>query len=141
MPDASLTIYCGASAFSTGFVNLRRWRHVLDCADGISLKHDDAERVRVQLGGLRRWIAFEQSVGGSPFAVVGYQETVGAVWCGNSYTGGSNRKVLAWVRDDSTVSIGDSPAVLALARENPGVVWMTGSGEPLTGDEVPEVLG
>ncbi|MBU0792325.1 MAG: hypothetical protein KKC55_17960 [Gammaproteobacteria bacterium] len=141
MPDASLTIYCGASAFSTGFDELRRWRHVLNCADAISLKHDGAERVHVRLGGLRRWIAFEQSVGGSPFAVVGYQETVGAVWHGESYSGGSNRKVLAWVRGDGTVSIGDMPAVLARARENPGVVWMTASGEPLTGDDVPEVLG
>lgn len=140
MPDASLTIYCGASAFSTGFGNLRRWRHVLDCANGISLRHDGAERVRVQLGGLRRWVAFKQSIGGSPFAVVGYQETVGAVWRGNAYTGGSNRKVLAWVRDDGTVSIGDSPAALAQTRTNPGIVWVMASGEPLTDDRVPEVL-
>lgn len=110
MPSTSLVIHCGGSTFSTGFGSVRRWRAVLDCADAISVVRDDAEHVRVRLGGLRRWVAFERSIGGSPFAVVGYQETVGAVWHGAAYTGGSNRKVLAWVGADGRVVVGDLPA-------------------------------
>ena len=109
MPDTSLAIHCGGSTFNTSFDGIKRWRPVLDCADAISVVRDDVERVSVRLGGLRRWVAFEQSIGGSPFAVIGYQETVGAVWHGAAYTGGSNRKVLAWVGAGGHVIVGDGP--------------------------------
>jgi hypothetical protein len=140
MPDSSLAIHCGGSTFSTPLSTVRRWRHVLDCADAISLLQNGAERVHVQLGGLRRWIAFERAIGGSPFACVGYQETVGARPVGlGAYTGGSNRKVLAWVNGGGEVFIGDKPDV---PRRPPrGIVWLTADGEARTEDDVPEVLG
>lgn len=139
MPDNLLTIHCSGSIFNTPLHSIKRWRTVLDCADALSLSVNGAERVHVQLGGLRRWIAFERSVGGSPFAVVGYQETVGATWCGNAYTGGSNRKVLAWVAADGAVSIGAGPGI-APSRQRNSVVWLCDNGRVLTDDQVPEVL-
>lgn len=102
----TLTIHCGGSAFATGFEGLARWRAVLDCADAISLAWNGA-RVDVRLGGLRRWVAFLRTVGGSPFCVIGYQETVGALRRGDLYIGGSNRKVLARVGPDGAINVGE----------------------------------
>jgi len=133
-----LAIHCGSSTFSTALDGLKPWRPVLDCADAISLICDNAERVHVRLDGLRRWIAFERTIGGSPFAVIGYQETVGARRQDNTYTGGSNRKVLAWVGEHGGIFIGESPDV---PRATPcGTIWLQNDGKTLTGDDVPEVL-
>ncbi len=139
----TLVIHCGSSTFSTPLAEVRQWKAVLDCADAISLMTGSAgrerERVHVRLGGLRRWIAFEQFVGGSPYAVIGYQETVGATRRGYTYTGGSNRQVLAWVNGDGAVSIGEAPGITRTDKRS--ILWMTKDGRTLTGDDVPEVLG
>jgi hypothetical protein len=135
---STLAIHCGASTFTTPLDGVREWRAVLDCADAISLWAGSAERVRVRLGGLRRWIAFERTIGSSPYACIGYQETVGAVQRGHAYTGGSNRKVLAWINGDGTVSIGELPSI---AREwGQGIMWITQDGKLLTGNDIPKEL-
>lgn len=102
-----LTIQCGGSAFRTPMANLRRYRALLDCADAIGLDVGGRECVRVELGGLRRWIAFERVTGGSPLVCIGYQETVGARWRDSVAIGGSNRKVLCWLRPDGSVVVGN----------------------------------
>ena len=136
---STLAIHCGASTFAAPLGNVREWRAVLDCADAISLWAGSAERVRVQLGGLRRWIAFERTIDSSPYAVVGYQETVGAERRGHAYTGGSNRKVLAWVGESGPVSVGELPEAGNTSTQD-GIVWITQDGKFLTGDDVPKVL-
>lgn len=106
-----LTIQCGGSSFCTEIGNVRQFKGLLDCADVIGLSRDGRECVLVELGGLRRWIAFERSVGGSPLVCIGYQETVGARWQGNVAIGGSNRKVLCWLTSMGAMTIGASPAL------------------------------
>jgi hypothetical protein len=100
-----LTIQCGGSTFEAGPHDVARHRALLDCADAIGLVRDGVERVRVELGGLRRWIAFQRNVGGSPLYCIGYQETVGACWRGGLAIGGSNRKVIVRLHPDDTVTI------------------------------------
>jgi len=104
-----LTIQCGGSSFAAPVGSVYNWRAVLDCADSIGLYREGREHVRVELGGLRRWIVFERTVGGSPLFCIGYQETVGATWQGPVAIGGSNRKTLCWLLPDNRVTIGDSP--------------------------------
>ena len=123
---STLAIHCGASTFTTPLNGVREWRAVLDCADAISLYAGSAERVRVRLGGLRRWVAFEHTIGGSPCAVIGYQETIGAVRQGHAYTGGSNRKVLAWVNEDGLVSVGELP-ILGKSKPQSGIMLVEGT--------------
>lgn len=103
-----LTIDVGGSALKADLNNLQPWRALLDNADAIALVQNGNECVRVDLGGLKRWIAFERNVSGSPFACIGYQETVGAQRYGNVVAGGSNRKVLAWLHPSGKVTIGNS---------------------------------
>lgn len=92
--------------------NLQPWRVLLENADAIALSHNGAERVRVQLDGLRRWIAFRRDVAGSPFACIGYQETVGAIHRDGAIIGGSNRKTLAWLHPCGRVLLGEDPEAL-----------------------------
>jgi len=110
MPDVTLSIYVGGSALSADLGDLRPWTPLLNNADSIGLVQDGTERVRVELSGLRRWVAFRRQIGGSPFAVVGHQETVGAICRGDAFIGGSNRKMLAWVHlGTGRVFIGEQP--------------------------------
>ena len=109
MPDTQLIINVGGSALQANMERVREWRALLDCADSIALSWRGTERVRVDLGGLRRWIAFKRILGGSPFYCIGYQETVGAIHRHGAIIGGSNRKVLAWMTPGGLVSLGDSP--------------------------------
>lgn len=109
MPDVKLIINLAGSAWTADLGDLRPWRPLLDNADSIALARDGEERVRVELGGLRRWIAFNRPVGGSPFACLGYQETIGAIHRGDSIIGGSNRQTLAWLSGDGHVYIGKKP--------------------------------
>ena len=107
--SAALAIYVAGSAFAAPLAEARRHRALLNCADAIGLVDlDNGQRVRVRvdLGGDRRWIAFQED-GGPP--CVGYQETVGAERHGFTTVGGSNRKVLAWLADDGSVRIGEEP--------------------------------
>jgi len=109
MPDTRLTINTGGSTFNADPRNIQPWRALLDCADSIALSQDGIERVRVDLGGLRRWVAFERISGGSPLTCIGYQETVGAVHRGDSIIGGSNRRVLCWLYPTGKVLVGLQP--------------------------------
>lgn len=107
MPVTRLQIESSGSAFLIGLGDVRRWKSVLDCADAIALKRNGVEQLRVQLGGLRRWIAFERSVGGSPLCAIGWQETIGARMGDGGYfvTSGSNRKMIAYLYPDGRVAI------------------------------------
>lgn len=97
MPDTKLTIEVGGSAFQADLENLQPWRTLLGFADSIGLARDEHEVLRVELGGLRRWIAFKRDSAGSPLYCIGYQETVGAIRNGDQIIGGSSRKTLAWL--------------------------------------------
>lgn len=108
MPDA-LTINVGGSALKADLKNLQPWHALLNNADAIALTQNGKECVRVDLGGLKRWIAFRRNVGGSPLCAIGYQETVGAQRYGDMIVGGSNRKVLAWLHPSGRVTIGNNP--------------------------------
>ena len=106
MPVTRLQIECSGSAFLISLSDARRWKGVLDCADAIVLKRNGVEQLRVQLGGLRRWIAFERFVGGSPLYAIGYQETIGAKASDGGYiVSGSNRKMIAYLYPDGRVAI------------------------------------
>jgi hypothetical protein len=111
MPDTKLTIDVGGSALKADLENLQPWRALLDNAAAIALARNGEERVRVELDGLKRWIAFRREFGGSPFVCVGHQETVGARTHGGIIMGGSNRKVLAWLHPGGQVTIGSSPRI------------------------------
>jgi hypothetical protein len=101
-----LIINLAGSSFMTGdFGNLQTWRVVLDSADSIALMRDGQERVRVQLSGQRRWIAFNRIINGCPLYCIGWQETVGAMQRGGLYIGGSNRKTLAWLHPSGRVEL------------------------------------
>ena len=109
MPLTELIINVGGSSLSTtDFDDLKPWYALLRGADSIALARNKVERVRVQLGGARRFIAFKKDSndGAPPSHCVGYQETVGAIRRGNMYIGGSNRKVLAWLHPSGPVEIG-----------------------------------
>jgi len=107
---AQLIINVGGSALCADLGDLRPWGPLLNNADSIALTQDDRELVRVELNGLRRWVAFRRQIGSSPFAVVGWQETVGARRYGEAFIGGSNRKTLAWVNlITGGVFIGEEP--------------------------------
>lgn len=108
MPDAKLKIIVGGSALMADFHNLQPWRALLDSADAIAIQTGPAERLRVDLSGLRRWIAFSKSLNGSPLYCIGWQETVGAIHRNGSIIGGSNRKTMAWLHPSGRVVIGDS---------------------------------
>ena len=105
MPDTELIINLAGSAFIADPEQIQPWRAVLDNADGIALSRDGKERVRVELGGNRRWITFNRITNGSRLYVIGFQETVGAIQRGGLYIGGSNRKVLAWLHPSGGVTI------------------------------------
>ena len=110
MPDTRLTIHIGGSSFENiEPQKIQPWRALLDCADSIGLSQSGVERVRVDLGGLRRWIAFERTVGASPLTCIGYQETVGAIRQGDNVIGGSNRQVLCWLYPSGRVLVGLQP--------------------------------
>ena len=104
----TLSINVGGSAFSADWHSLPTWRVLLDNADSIAIQRDGEERVRVDLGGLRRWIAFSKCVNGSPLYCIGYQETVGAVQRSGLIVAGSNRKVTAWLHPSGRVTIGEA---------------------------------
>ena len=107
MPDTKLIINVGGSALSTSdFDDLKPWYALLGGADSIALAQNNVERVRVQLGGLRRFIAFKRDNGSSPLHFIGYQETVGAIVREGLYIGGSNRKVIACLHPSGHVEIG-----------------------------------
>ena len=108
MPDTELIINVGGSALkTTDFDNLIPWYALLRGADSIALAQNNVERVRVQLGGLRRFIAFRKHIDGSPpLYCIGFQETVGALVRGDVYIGGSNRKTMAWLHPSGRVDIG-----------------------------------
>ena len=97
MPD--LIIHVGGSSLRANFQNLQPWRTLLNCADSIGLARNGDECATVELGGQRRWIAFQKIVGGCPLSCIGYQETVGGI------PGGSNRKVLCWLGPDDKVRV------------------------------------
>lgn len=110
MPDTTqLRIYVGGSALDTGLDNLQPWRPLLHNADAIGLVRNGTERVRVQLGGQRRWIAFRRTLGGCPLCVIGYQVSVGRLSRADEILGGSNRKVLAWLFPDGAITVGNGP--------------------------------
>ena len=106
MADVTLVINVGGSSFQTDLNDLNPWRALLDGADTLSLAQNNVERVRVQLGGLRRFIAFRKHIDGSPLYCIGFQETVGALVRGDVYIGGSNRKTMAWLHPSGFVDIG-----------------------------------
>lgn len=103
MPDTKLTIGISGSVFQADLDNLQPWRALLSCADSIGLARNGSEMVRVELGGLRRWVAFRRNSAGSPLYCIGYQETVGAMRKGNQIVGGSSRKFLAWLHPSGQV--------------------------------------
>ena len=107
MPDTRLKIEApGGSIFEIGLGDVQRWKGVLDCADAIALRRNGVDQLRVQLGGLRRWIAFQRSVGSSPLFAIGWQETIGAKTDDGGYiVSGSNRKMIAFLHPDGRVAI------------------------------------
>lgn len=106
MPETRLKIECSGSTFLVGLGDVRRWKAVLDCADAIALRQNGVDQLRVQLGGLRRWIAFKRSVGGSPLCAIGWQETIGAQTDDGGYiVSGSNRKMIAFLYPNGRVEI------------------------------------
>ena len=105
MPNTQLIINVGGSALCAELDDLQPWRALLSNADSIALQHNGAVRVRVELSGLKRWIAFNRIVNGSPLRCIGWQETVGAIYRNNAIIGGSNRKVLAWLHPSGRVEI------------------------------------
>lgn len=106
MPVTRLQIECSGSAFLISLGDAQRWKTVLDCADAIALRRNGVEQLRVQLGGLRRWIAFERLIGGSPLYAIGWQETIGVEASDGGYiTTGSNRKMIAFLHPDGRVAI------------------------------------
>jgi hypothetical protein len=111
MPDVTLSIAVGGSVLNADYWDdLRPWAPLLNNADSIALVSDGQERVRVDLSGPRRWIAFAREVGaGSLVFCIGYQETVGALHRGGAILGGSNRKTLAWLHPGGRVVIGAEP--------------------------------
>ena len=109
MPETKLIINLAGSAWTADLGDLRPWYPLLNNADSIALAQNGIERVRVELGGLRRWIAFSRPVGGSPLYVIGHQESVGAIYRNGSVVfSGSNRKVLAWLNASGGVYIGEN---------------------------------
>lgn len=109
MPDTQLIINVGGSALKASVERVHEWRALLDCADSIALFWNGAERVQVSLGGLRRWVAFKRTHGGSPLYCIGYQETVGALHRRGATIGGSNRKVLVWMLPGGRIYLGENP--------------------------------
>lgn len=109
MPDTQLIINVGGSSFAAELDNLQHWQPFLNTADSIAIHRLGEERLRVDLGGLKRWITFEKTVGGSPLVCIGWQETVGATYVNGFPMGGSNRKVLAWLYPNGRVYWGDKP--------------------------------
>ena len=108
MPDATLVVEVSGSAFELPFDSQRfakEDRALLDCADGFTLLLSGCPVVSVELDGMRRWIAFEDDVSGSPAYCVGYQETVGAILDGKTYIGGSNRKMIAQIVPGGYVTV------------------------------------
>lgn len=101
----TLTIGIGGSVLEADLDNLQPWRTLLNCADSIGLIQDKSEAVRVELSGQRRWIAFKRTIGGCPLYAIGYQETVGGMHRQDAVIGGSNRKVLCWLRPDGSVRV------------------------------------
>jgi hypothetical protein len=106
--DATLRAGIGASAFVVDFARIREWKPALDCAHWLSLSVNGAERVRVDISGPRRWVAFQKTVNGSALACIGHQETVGMVKRGETIISGSNRKTLAWLHPSGRVYIGET---------------------------------
>lgn len=107
MPDTALIINVGGSSLrTTAFDDLKPWYALLQNADSIALAQGGSERIRVQLGGLRRFIAFKKDIDSKPLYCIGWQETVGAIQRGDLYVGGSNRKVMAWLHPSGRVEIG-----------------------------------
>lgn len=104
-----LSAMVGASTFNIDWDNLQAWKPVLACADSLSLSRNSTDLLRLDLGTTRRWIAFQKTINGSPLACIGYQETVGAIQRGGMTIGGSNRKMLAWIRLDDSIYIGSCP--------------------------------
>jgi len=108
MPGTELIINVGGSSLRTAaFDDLKPWYALLNGADSIALAQNNMERVRVQLGGLRRFIAFRKDIDGKPpLYCIGWQETVGAIQRDGLYIGGSNRKVMVWLHPSGYVDIG-----------------------------------
>lgn len=102
-----LSVECGGRTFNIQPNQVREWKPLLDCADSFVVMDADRPIIRIQLGGTRRWIVYQDSVSGSPVLAVGYQESVGALRKGpNVYVGGSSRKVLCWLLPDGPVTVG-----------------------------------
>jgi len=106
-----LQVHVGASSFDVPWTELKTWRSVLNCAESISLHDNGRQLGQVDLNDPRvtRWIAFESEVNGSPFACVGYQETLGARQANGLVVSGSNRKVLVWCSPDGGFYVGEKP--------------------------------
>lgn len=96
--QCTLSAQVGASSFSVPWADLGEWRSVLNCADGLTLRNE-TQVLNLDLGGTRRWIAFQKQINGSPLDCVGYQETVA----------GHNRKVLIWHCPNGAFFVGDEP--------------------------------
>jgi len=106
--QCTLSAQVGASSFNVPWTELSEWRSVLGCADGLTL-HNETQVLSLDLGATRRWIAFQKTINGSPFACIGYQETIGAIQRAEFIIGGRNRKVLAWIQPDNSIHIGSCP--------------------------------
>lgn len=104
-----LSAIVGASTFDIDWDNLQAWKPVLACAESLGLSRNGTDLLKLDLNTTRRWIAFQKTINGSPLACIGYQETVGAIQRASVTTGGSNRKMLAWIRPDDSVYIGSCP--------------------------------
>jgi len=106
-----LQVHVGASSFDVPWNDLETWRPVLNCAESISLHKDGRHIGQVNLSDPRvtRWVAFKAEVNGSPFACVGYQESVGAKRADGLVVSGSNRKVLVWCGLDGSFFVGEKP--------------------------------
>lgn len=109
--NVCLSIGLAGSRLMADFDNMqvREWGPILDSADCIGLVQKGEERLRVELNGSRRWIAFKRALCGSQLYCIGYQETVGGVHRAGMISGGSNRKTLAWLHPSGKVHIGDEP--------------------------------
>jgi len=109
MPGTELIINVGGSSLRTAaFDDLKPWYALLSGAESIALAQNNEIRVQVQLGGLRRFIAFKRddNDGKPPLFCIGWQETVGAIQRDGLYIGGSNRKVMVWLHPSGYVDIG-----------------------------------
>jgi hypothetical protein len=100
-----LMINVAGSSLYADFDNLQSWQSVLNSAQSIAIADNGRVCARVDLSGLRRWIAFKRISNGSPLYAIGFQETVGAIQRGGLIVAGSNRKCILWLHPSGYVHL------------------------------------